>query len=322
MKKIDNLECYRIFCTIASCGSVREAGLRLSQEPSNLFRLIRQLEQELGLPLFERQSRPMRLTAQGGVFYAHALELLEEQRALIEALHENADLEAGLIRLASTSGVRHQILAPALVEYQQANPGISVELRDMAQGAKDIFAAADGTPSDLVLTYRTDLKLPPDTHVEELIDVPFIACAAPSYLRRRGTPATPADCAAHQGVLLKLVGRSSVSHLSKDGQYQSFGWQTTSTYSSQLDAVNALVLGAGICVDIALPYFAEKARQGLLAEVLPDWHCPPRTVCLFATGAAWRKRCVRIFAEWIAQRYRSRIREDLKFIRKARAGRA
>lgn len=322
MKKIDNLECYRIVCAIASCGSVREAGLQLSQEPSNLFRLIRQLEQELGILLFERQSRPMRLTAQGEFFCSHAQKLLDGQRALIEALHENAGVEAGVIRIASTSGVRHQILAPSLVEYQQANPRISVELRDMAQGAKDFFVSADGTPNDIVLTFRTDLKLPEGTHVEELIDVPFISCAAPSYLRRRGTPATPAECAGHQGVLLKLAGRSSVANLSKEGQYQSLRWQTTCTYSSQLDAVNALVLGAGICVDIALPYFVEKYRQGLLAEVLPDWNCPPRTSCLYASEAAWKKRRVRCFFHWIAERYRSRIREDLRFIREDRENRS
>lgn len=263
----------------------------------------------------------MRLTPQAEIFCSHAQKLLDGQRALIKALHENAVVEAGIIRMASTSGVRHQILAPSLVEYQLANPGISVELRDMAQGAKDIFVAFDGTPNDIVLTFRTDLKLPAGSHIEELIDVPFISGAAPSYLQRRGTPATPADCAVHQGVLLKLAGRSSVANLSKEGQYQSRRWQTTSTYSSQLDAVNALVLGAGICVDIALPYFVEKYRQGLLAEVLPDWNCPPRTACLYASEAAWKKRRVRLFFHWIAERYRSRIREDLRFILEDRENR-
>lgn len=317
MKKIDNLECYRIFCTIASCGSVREAGLQLSQEPSNLFRIIRQLEQELGTLLFERQNRPMRLTVQGELFYSHALQMLDQQRALIDALCENVDVETGLIRMASTSGVRHQFLAPSLVEYQQNNAGISIELRDMAQGAKDFFVGVDGTPVDIVLTFRTDQKLAPGTHVEELIDVPFVSCAAPLYLQRKGTPATPADCAHHQGVMLKLPSRCSVTNLSKNGRYQPLQWQTTSTYSSQLDAVDALVLGAGICVDIALPYFIEKHRQGLLAEVLPDWSCPSRTACLYASESAWKKRRVRLFFYWIAERYKNFIHEYLNDWRRA-----
>ncbi|MGN1149908.1 MAG: LysR substrate-binding domain-containing protein, partial [Sutterella sp.] len=167
-----------------------------------------------------------------------------------------------------------------------------------------------------------DQQLSRGTHVEELIDVPFISCASPAYLKRRGMPSAPADCIHHQGVLLKLASRSSVTNLSKDGQYQALQWQTTSTYSSQLDAVNALVLGAGICVDIALPYFVEKNRQGLLVEVLPDWNCPSRTACLFASEAAWKKRRVRLFFHWIATRYRNRIREDLKFIRENRESQA
>lgn len=312
MRKIDNIECYRVFCAVASCGSVREAGLALSQEPSNLFRVIRQLEQELDTSLFERQSRPMRLTAQGEIFFEHAQRLLRDQTALIEALRENLDADTGVIHVASTAGVRHQLLAPALVEYQREHPGISIELRDMVQGSKDFFVAGDGTPNDLVLVFRTDQELPEGSHVEELLNVPFVSCASPMYLKQHGTPKTPADCASHQGVLLKLAGRSSVTHLSKDGRYEQLRWKSTSTYNSQLDAVDALVLGAGICADVGLSYFVEKHKQGLLEEVLPDWSCPPRMACLYASGYAWKKRRVRLFAEWIAERYKNFIRECLK----------
>ena len=313
MKKIDNIECYRVFCAVAVCGSVREAAVKLCQEPSNLFRVIRQLEDELDSVLFERQSRPMKLTAQGEVFYEHAQRLIREQASLVEALHEGLDSDSGLIQIASTAGVRHQLLAPSLVQYKEENPGISIELRDMVQGSKNLFVATDGTPNDVVLTFRTDQPVPAGSHVKELLEVPFIACASPVYLERMGEPASPVECAGHQGVILKLPGRSSVTHLvAKDGRFEQLLWKTTSTYNSQLDAIEALVLGVGICPDIGLSYFVEQQRKGLLVEVLQGWSCPPRMACLYISEQAWKKRRVRLFAAWIADRYKAHITECLK----------
>lgn len=315
MRKIDNLECYRVFCSVAACGSVRDAGAKLSQEPSNIFRVLRQLEKELGIALFERESRPMRLTQHGAVFYEHAQRMIREQSVMLEALRENLESEAGLIQVASTAGARRQILAPALAEYQAANPGISVELREMVSGGHSLFVAPDGTPNDIVLVFKSDLPVPEGTHVEELMQVPFIACASPIYLKRHGTPESPAACAAHKGILLRLPGRSSVTHLSKDGVFEEFSWKTTSTYNSQLDAIEVLTLGGGICPDVALPYFVEEHRKGHLAQVFPGWSCPSRTACLYVSEHAYRKRRVRLFVEWFAERYKAYIGECLKEFR-------
>ena len=117
MRKTDNLESYRIFCAVAACGGVKEAGIELSMEPSNIFRLLRQLEEDLAVPLFIRQSHPIRLTEQGRLFFDHAQHILREQALMLEAIRDNLESDAGLIQIASTAGVRYQTLTPALVQY-------------------------------------------------------------------------------------------------------------------------------------------------------------------------------------------------------------
>ena len=305
MHKTDNLESYRVFCAVAACANVKEAAVRLSMEPSNIFRTLRQLEADLGVALFERVSRPMRLTERGEIFLVAAQKILEEQATLLEALRDNLDSESGMIQIASTAGVRRQILTPALVEYLELNPGISVELRDMMRGSRNFFVAPEGSMNDVVITYQTDQSLPEGTHVEELFDMPFIACSSPLYLQRNGTPTHPEACSAHRAILLRVPGRTSVTHLSCNGVYERLDWRSTTTYMSQLDAIEALVLGGGICPDVALPYIIEELRQGRLVSVMPGWHCPTRTVCLYASEHAYRKRRVRRFLEWFAQRYRA-----------------
>lgn len=312
MRKTDNLEYYRAFCTVAACGSVREAGATLSVEPSNLSRMIRQLETELDAALFEPQSRPAKLTPQGEVLYEHAQALLREHSALLDAMHEGLDAESGLIQVASSAEIRHQLLAPALVEYQQEHPEVSIELRDLVIGARNFFMAADGTTSDVVLAFKTHEPLPEGTLEEVLSEVPLVACASPIYLKKNGAPATPADCAKHRGVELKLPGRSSSDHLFKGDQCEPIRWKSASTYYSQIDAVDALVLGAGICIGIGLPSFVRQQEKGRLTEVLAGWSCPPQTACLYVNSYAKKKRRVQRFAEWVAKRYRAYIAESLE----------
>ena len=180
MRKTDNLESYRIFCAVAACGGVKEAGIELSMEPSNIFRLLRQLEEDLAVPLFIRQSHPIRLTEQGRLFFDHAQHILREQALMLEAIRDNLESDAGLIQIASTAGVRYQTLTPALVQYQNRHPEVTFELRDMVQGARNFFVAPDGSANDIVVTFLSEDPVPEDVHVEKLFDIPFVACASPS----------------------------------------------------------------------------------------------------------------------------------------------
>lgn len=311
MRKTDNLECYRVFCAVAASGGVKEAGVQLAMEPSNIFRLLRQLEDDLSAPLFERQSRPIRLTEQGRLFFDYAQRILREQSLMLEAIRDNLESDTGFIQIASTAGVRHQTLTPALVQYQEMNPGIALELRDMVQGARNFFVAPDGSANDIIVTFQPEDPVPDDVHVEKLIDLPFIACASPVYLARHGVPLSPEECHSHRGLLLRLPGRHSVTHLAKDGRFERLAWQSFSTYNSQLDAIEALVLGAGICPDLGLSYFIEQYHKKRLVPVLPGWSCPPRTVCLFASSHAYKKKRVREFLKWFGNRYRAYLADCL-----------
>ena len=147
--------------------------------------------------------------------------------------------------------------------------------------------------------------MPEDVHVEKLFDIPFVACASPQYLARFGTPETPADCIHHQGLLLRLPGRHSVEHLARNGRYEKLVWQSSTTYNSQLDAIEALVLGSGICPDVCLPYFIDEYRKKRLVPVLTGWNRPLRTVCLYTSSHAYKKKRVRQFLTWFGERYKA-----------------
>ena len=138
----------RYFVAIAECGSFSAAAERLYIAQSALSRQIKELEQQLGTPLFERTARLPRLTLAGEAFLERARRLLAD---LAQAERVTRDIGEGLqgsLRLnhSSTVPLTGTLLA-RLGNYLKDNPGVSLEiaqqsseaqLEDIAAGRLDI----------------------------------------------------------------------------------------------------------------------------------------------------------------------------------------
>lgn len=303
MRKIDNLESYRIIASVAQTGSARLTGELLGIETTNVFRCLRQMEEELGVQLFDRETRPMRLTLKGELFCAAATQMLEMQRHLLENFSDDVDADGGLIRIASTAGARHDTITPAIVSYLSEHPGVQFELADFIDGSTNFMRTLKGEENDIVLRYAAGGSEPEGVYRIELAAVPFFACASPVYIQRHGEPESPADCIRHTGILLQLAGRKIVEHLVCNGVSERLQWANVTRFNSQLDARDALVMGAGVIPDLALPYFYDVLRAGQAVPVMRGWHRPATTICLYVAHEAMKKRRVQNFVEWFRQRY-------------------
>ena len=302
MKKTENLENLGLFCEIVDSTSVKKACETLGVEPSNAFRAIRQLEQELGVSLFNRETRPMQLTKEGELFYKYASGIVKLHREMLEELRDDSESLAGRIRIASTAGFRQVFMTPALVEFQIGHPDIVLELHEMTTGLADVLTALSS--NDIALTYKPREELPPGIIVRECGEMPFIACASPVYTKRFGAPESPAECARHRGVLLNLPNRKSVDFLSKDGVAEKLSWHRSMTFNSQINARDAMILGGGIIPDLAFYFAIEGLRNGQILPVMPGWRRPSRMLCLFVPRNSYRKKRIRYFLDWLEDRLR------------------
>jgi len=117
----------RTFVTVAEAQSVQEAGNRLGLTQSAVSRLIQRLEAELGVTLFDRQTKPLALTRDGEVALAHARHILGAATDFSDAFAGSAEPK-GLLRL----GVAHVLTAlaagQALDEMRAGFPGLTVRL--------------------------------------------------------------------------------------------------------------------------------------------------------------------------------------------------
>ncbi len=97
---LNKLEALKIFCTAAETMQFKETAQRLAVSPPVVTRMIAELEDHLGEPLFQRNTRQIKLTDFGERFLPQAQQLLEEsERLFMPAKRRHADEMAGLVRI-------------------------------------------------------------------------------------------------------------------------------------------------------------------------------------------------------------------------------
>ncbi|MBK8321986.1 MAG: LysR family transcriptional regulator [Betaproteobacteria bacterium] len=119
----------RYFVAVARSGSftAAAAGLGIQQPP--LSQQVRDLEREVGYPLFERLPRGVALTAGGAVFLEEAEAILARVDAAVVRAGQAAHGTAGTLSVGFTSSAVIHRLAPALLRgYREANPGVELSV--------------------------------------------------------------------------------------------------------------------------------------------------------------------------------------------------
>ncbi len=181
-----NLEIRRIqtFLTIAECGSFRRAAERLSRSESAVSAHVIQLEQELGIPLLNRTTRRVTLTAAGKTFGARCKDALADLENAARELREEAQIKRGRVSIGSAPSISTNFLPNIIAAYQANYPGVTLTLyEDFARRMYDRLSEEE-----------TEFALGPklaalrDFDFEDVLRDPIVAVLPSTYpLRRRRT---------------------------------------------------------------------------------------------------------------------------------------
>jgi DNA-binding transcriptional LysR family regulator len=118
----------RYFVAVADAGSVSRAATQLHVTQPALSRQVRDLESELGLPLFDRVGRRLQLTASGDTLLQRTRDILRSAEALREQASALAGGTAGTLRLGATAQTLESLISGFLVGFRRQWPGIDVRL--------------------------------------------------------------------------------------------------------------------------------------------------------------------------------------------------
>lgn len=121
-----NLEYYKVFYYVASCGSITKAAKELCLSQPAISQNIRALEECLMTPLFVRRSKGVELTVEGLILYEYVKRGYEYIMEGEVKLKEMLGLSDGTIRIGASDMTLQFYLLPYLEEFHKQYPGINI----------------------------------------------------------------------------------------------------------------------------------------------------------------------------------------------------
>jgi DNA-binding transcriptional LysR family regulator len=259
---VDQLSGIAVFVRAAEASSFAVAAEKMGLSRSAVGKAIARLEERLGVQLFHRTTRSLRLTDEGAAFYercAGALADIHDAETSFDAVKRQP---AGRVRISVPVLLGRHCIAPILVELAEAHPQLELEV---AFTDRPVDLLADGF--DLVVRTGT-LGDDDDLKARCLGTQSMLLCAAPSYLHRRGVPARLEEIASH-ALLAYGKGHRVVSwHFEDKGQRR----EIKPAGRLRFDDLEAIADAAASAIGLAwLPSWlvAARLRSGQLVEVLP-----------------------------------------------------
>lgn len=252
------------FVAVAELLSFRAGAARLGITRSALSHAMQQLEKRLEVRLLNRSTRGVALTDPGRrLFEALRPSLAGIEQALAD-LDDDRGSVSGRLRLHVSIGAATMVIAPVWRAFLAAHPRIQLEL-ELGDGPVDVV----GEGFDAAIAIRNFAAA--DMIAVKVSD-PWTAAVvgAPSYLARRGEPATPEDLAAHDCIQYRLDGALFPWPLARDGTRRSTALHGSLTVNSSELALRAALDGLGLAFindTVAAPFL----RSGRLMAVLQDW---------------------------------------------------
>ena len=300
------LESIRVFTRTVELGSITAGGRDNRLTPAVASNRIKELEERLGVRLFNRTTRKLTPTEIGRAYYDSAkrvLEAIEESEAAVASFSLRPK---GAIKVTAPLGLGRRIVAPLIPAFQAEFPEIEIRLR-LSDRVVDFLAEAVDVAFVLGSLEDSSMKM------RTVADCERVLCAAPDYIARHGAPETPDDLIArgHNCLLLRFPGSKEYfwTFATQDGPLKL-------NVRGSFDADDGDVLigwaleGAGI---VNRPRFelAPHLASGALVPLLPGTPpLPARLACLYPHRRLQDPK-VQVFIPWMIERCRGRLRELL-----------
>lgn len=285
-----------LFCLAAELQSFTAAATAAGLTPAAVSRSIGRLEDRMGVRLFVRTTRKIRLTDGGRAYFAQCRQALNQLAEAGRELTGQQTEPAGVLRISVPTTLGHCAVLPLLPAFRARYPQVQVEAQ---LSNRNIDFIADGF--DLAVRARVQ----PDSGLiaRKLMDAALVVVAAPAYLRRAGTPHTAQDLAQHECIQFKLpsTGLPVPWALRVDGT--DVDLPTQGGYACSEDLLGVVTLaraGAGL-VQTYRFIVEEDLRSGTLVEVLQTCAGRSRPFSLIYPQNRHMPQRVRVFVDFLTQ---------------------
>lgn len=266
---MDKLDTLGLFCEAAKAQSFTAAAATLGTTPSAISKAVRRLEAHLGVRLFERSTRAVRLTDEGAAYHEVCRTALANIRSAETALSNCRASPRGLLRVGVpySYGIKRVIpLLPEFVERHAGQVRVNVSLSN---------ANVDFVKEEFDMAVRIGHVADSRLVARPLHEAKFRVVASPHYLRRHGVPSRPEDLQRHSCLGLRLPdsGRTMPWAFAVEGGNRDIDVGPRMTFDHPLGVLTAALHDGGLArlLDFTV---ADDIVRGRLTEVLADHQVP------------------------------------------------
>lgn len=261
------IEHIEAFCAVAEAGGFTRASRSLGVEKAAVSKIVKKLEGELGIRLFERSTRTVRLTEAGAAFLARGKLLVEESRKLIEDVRGLKREVRGELRIAATVDLGVTLCRTVLPKFVAANPEVKISM-SLSYEYSDLFA------EKIDVALRIGHPNSSNLMAIKIGASPRGLFASSRYLKAHGKLRHPRDLASHSLLAFRTYEREETSWvLEREGEKLEV--PLVGSLSVQNFQVLCEAAGAGMGVTMLPELFYEhQIRAARLVRVLPEWKLP------------------------------------------------
>ena len=167
----------QVFAEVARLGSMSRAAASLHLTPPAVSMQIKEVESQVGLPLFDRQGRQVSLSTAGEYFLVHARKLLANLKEADDAMARFKRLEHGLLTIGIVSTAKY-FVPHLLARFHEEHAGIDVKLR-VVGNREQLVALMRAAEVDLAVMGRPPKELA--TRAEAFAAHPMVFVASPQH---------------------------------------------------------------------------------------------------------------------------------------------
>ncbi len=285
-----------VFRAVAQDSSFAAAARALNTSPPTISRVVGELEDDLGVRLFNRSTRQVSLTEEGEDLLRRGMALIDEFNAITEEIRERREVPRGHLRISSVVSFGQEHVAPSIPAFMDKHPGVTVELDisnrrvDLIQEHFDLairVGGADGLAA-------SNLK------ARKIATQKLIFVATPDYVTKHGAPRVLADLARHKVVKHISGNWGRENTFQQNGNKVHYALPETFIVNSPTAGRNVVMTGRALGL-IADYLVAPQIADGRLVRLLADYETVEQPIYAVFVHKHFMPAKVRAFLDHLIQ---------------------
>ncbi|MHA7846929.1 LysR family transcriptional regulator [Serratia sp. D1N4] len=296
------LQLLPFFEAVARLGSFTQAANHLGVTPPAVSQNIQALEARLGIRLFNRTSRSVKLSDEGRAFYEKVVPAMSQIDIAAEDARSLHGKPAGLLRITLPQLAASMLVMPHLAEFQARYPEVQLELFTDDRFSDLVLDSFDAGIRMYQMLQKDMVAVPIDNGLQR------ISLASPDYLTRYGEPHTPQDLCQHNCLRYRFPGSGKLEpwYFRYTGEHLALEVNGQLIFNEDRLIKDAAVAGLGITQRFRNAVQPEL-ETGRLVEILQDYISDlPGFFIYFPTGRHMPLK-LRVFIDFMREKRAQQI---------------